>query len=44
MAKCQKCGVEVNEQDLYEAQSFQVCEDCKINSIGNVSKPCGGGK
>ncbi len=42
MATCQKCGVTVSEQDLYEDQGQKVCEDCKLKTAPSPSKPCGG--
>lgn len=32
MAKCEKCGVEVPEEELYEDHDLKVCEDCKLES------------
>lgn len=44
MAKCQKCGIEVPTQDLYEDRGMQLCEDCKIKGMLSPSQPCGGEK
>ncbi|HZK85604.1 MAG TPA: hypothetical protein VFC58_13245 [Desulfosporosinus sp.] len=46
MGKCEKCGVEVPSEDLYEAQGLKVCEDCKLksSSFASPSAPCGGQK
>lgn len=46
MAKCEKCGVEVPTEDLYEAHGLKVCEVCKQKSASSSSpsKPCGGEK
>lgn len=33
MAKCEKCGVEVLQDDLYLDNGLKVCEDCKIAGI-----------
>ena len=33
MAKCEKCGVEVPEEELCESQGLKVCEDCEIKGI-----------
>lgn len=33
MTKCEKCGVEVAQDELYEDNGFKVCEDCKISGI-----------
>jgi len=43
MAKCEKCGVEVHAEDLYEAHGLKVCEVCKQKSASSSSpsKPCG---
>lgn len=44
MAKCEKCGIEVPEVDLYDDNGKKVCEDCKIKSAPTPAKPCGGEK
>jgi formylmethanofuran dehydrogenase subunit E len=43
MAKCEKCGAEVPEEDLYEALGMKVCEVCKLKSAAasSPSQPCG---
>lgn len=33
MSKCEKCGVEVLEDELYVDDGLKVCENCKMNSI-----------
>jgi len=33
MAKCEKCGVEVPEEELSEIQGLKVCEDCEIKGV-----------
>lgn len=33
MAKCEKCGAEVSQDELYEDYGLKVCEDCKIVGI-----------
>ena len=33
MAKCENCGVEVPQDELYEDNGLKLCEDCKINGI-----------
>ena len=33
MPKCEKCGVEVPQDELYEDNGLKVCEDCKISGI-----------
>lgn len=33
MAKCENCGSEVPQDELYEDNSLKVFEDCKINGI-----------
>lgn len=33
MAKCEKCGAEVPQEELSEVQGLKVCEDCEIKSI-----------
>lgn len=42
MAKCEKCGIEVIEEDMYEDKGSRICEDCKIKGSASPSKPCGG--
>jgi formylmethanofuran dehydrogenase subunit E len=46
MAKCEKCGVEVPTEDLYEAHGLKVCEVCELKSASSSSPstPCGGEK
>jgi len=46
MDKCEKCGVEVPTEDLYETQGLKVCEVCQLKSASAMSpsKPCGGEK
>lgn len=43
MAKCEKCGVEVSSEDLYENHGLKVCEDCNLKSatLMSPSKSCG---
>jgi len=33
MPTCEKYGVEVSNDDLYEDNGLKVCEDCKIEGI-----------
>jgi len=33
MAKCEKCGAEVPQEELSEVQGLKVCEDCEIKSV-----------
>lgn len=33
MAKYEKCGVEVPQEELYVDNGLKVCEDCKIDGI-----------
>lgn len=43
MAKCVKCGVEVEKDDVYTINDKTYCEDCAIavKSAGNPAKRCG---
>lgn len=40
--KCEKCGAEINEKDVYETNGKKVCEDCSmlINSYNSPKKNC----
>ena len=42
MAKCEKCGIEVSEDDIYEEKGLKICEDCKMKGSASSAKPCGG--
>jgi predicted Zn-ribbon and HTH transcriptional regulator len=33
MLKCEKCGVEVPHDEIYEDSGQKICEDCKIEGI-----------
>ena len=33
MAKCEKCGVDVPEEELSDSQGLKVCEDCEMKAI-----------
>lgn len=33
MPKCENCGVEVSQDELYEDNGLKVCEDCKKDGI-----------
>ncbi|WP_282432649.1 hypothetical protein [Desulfosporosinus sp. HMP52] len=33
MPKCEKCGLDVSQDELYEDNGLKVCEDCKISGI-----------
>ncbi|MCR6546969.1 hypothetical protein NVS47_15870 [Dehalobacterium formicoaceticum] len=33
MPKCEKCGLEVSNDELYEDNGQKICEDCKIEGI-----------
>ncbi|MGE4274330.1 MAG: hypothetical protein AB7E31_15950 [Desulfitobacterium sp.] len=33
MPKCEKCGVEVPQDDLYIDNGLKVCEGCKVDGI-----------
>jgi len=33
LAKCEKCGAEVPQEELSEVQGLKVCEDCEIKSV-----------
>lgn len=43
MAKCEKCGVEVSTENLYEVNGSKVCEDCQLKMASSLSpsQPCG---
>lgn len=43
MIKCEKCGAEINEGDVYETNGKKLCEDCSMleNSYGSPKKSCG---
>lgn len=30
MIKCERCGAEIEEKDVYETKGQKVCEDCSI--------------
>ena len=38
MAKCEKCGAEVPQEDLSEVQGLKLCEICEMNSIKPPTK------
>lgn len=42
MAKCEKCEIEVSEDDLYEDKGLMICEDCKIKGSASPANSCGG--
>jgi len=37
--KCEKCGTEVNEDEIYEFRGMKVCEDCYFDLM-NPPKTC----
>lgn len=40
--KCEKCGAEIKENEVYETEGKKVCEDCSItlNSYKSPKKNC----
>lgn len=40
--KCERCGVEIKDDEVYETNGKKVCEDCSIvlHSYGNPKKNC----
>ena len=40
--KCEKCGVEITEDEVYETNGKKVCEDCSMtmNSYNSPKKNC----
>ncbi|MCW3491011.1 hypothetical protein [Dethiobacter alkaliphilus] len=42
MAECEKCNVEVKEDEVYRVNGVEMCEECSLK-YQNPSKPCGGG-
>lgn len=42
MIKCERCGAEIEEKDVYETKGQKVCEDCsiQINSYNSPKKNC----
>lgn len=40
--KCEKCGEEMKESEVYETNGMKVCEDCsmKMNSYNSPKKNC----
>ena len=40
--KCEKCGEEMKESEVYETNGMKVCEDCsmKLNSYNSPKKNC----
>lgn len=42
MVKCEICGAEINENEVYETNGKKVCEDCsiKLNSYSSPKKNC----
>lgn len=42
MATCEKCGVQVKNEEAYSVKDQQMCEDCMMK-YQSPSKPCGGG-
>lgn len=40
--KCEKCGAEIAENEVYETNGMKLCEDCsmRINSYGSPKKNC----
>ncbi len=40
--KCEKCGAEINGDEIYETNGKKVCESCSItlNSYGSPKKSC----
>lgn len=37
MAKCEKCEVEVPEEELSEIRGLKVCEDCEIKGVKGLN-------
>jgi hypothetical protein len=42
MAKCEKCELNVKNDELYKVNGVEMCEDCSMK-YSNPSHPCGGG-
>ncbi|MBT9168720.1 MAG: hypothetical protein DDT19_02068 [Syntrophomonadaceae bacterium] len=42
MIICERCGVQLESDDVYSAQNEKLCEECMIK-YRNPSKPCGTG-
>lgn len=40
--KCEKCGVEITEDEVYETNGKKVCEDCSMtmNAYNSPKKNC----
>ena len=40
--KCEKCGVEIAEDEVYETNGKKVCEDCSMtmNTYNSPKKNC----
>ena len=40
--KCEKCGVEIAQDEVYETNGKKLCEDCsmKVNSYSSPKKNC----
>ncbi len=40
--KCEKCGAEIKEDEVYETNGHKVCEDCSMtmNSYNSPKKNC----
>jgi|GEM_PF-993860 len=40
MVNCEKCRIEISDEDLYEDHGLKVCEDCKMKNAVSPSESC----
>ena len=40
MASCEKCMVEISDDNSYEAHGLKVCEACKMKSVVSPPESC----
>lgn len=40
MAICERCGIGVSSEDMYENHGLKVCEDCKIKTAISPPESC----
>ena len=40
MAKCEKCSLEILNEDLYEDHGIKVCEECKMKTAVSAPQSC----